>query len=112
MDNEKRLAALELKVAEEARLRAIMDRDQSDLTSKITANTRLLQAVGTTQGEHSRMLTRLESRTARVEGKVDRLQTDVAVLKTDVAVLKTDVAEIKVGMRGMIEKLDLVLGKR
>ena len=96
MCDEKRLAALELKVGEEARLRAIMDKDQSDLAVKIDANTGLIQALRDTQKDHTRMLTRME--------------TDVAGLKTDVAGLKTDVAELKVGVRVIVGKLDQIIG--
>ena len=103
MCDEKRLAALELKVGEEARLRAIMDKDQSDLAVKIDANTGLIQALRDTQKDHTRMLTRMET-------DVAGLKTDVAGLKTDVAGLKTDVAELKVGVRVIVGKLDQIIG--
>lgn len=84
-----RLAALEKKVGEEARLRAMMDKDLAELNLKVDANTGLLQALATTQGEHTRMLTRLED---------------------DVHVLKTDMREVKTGIRVIVAKLDEALG--
>lgn len=92
-----RLAALEKKVGEEARLRAMMDKDQAELHLKVDAHTSLLQALATTQGEHTRMLTRLEDRVIRVEYKLDKLQSDVGEMKT--------------GMQVIVAKLDEALGK-
>ncbi|HZR49797.1 MAG TPA: hypothetical protein VFB06_09790 [Streptosporangiaceae bacterium] len=98
-----RLAALEKKVGEEARLRAMMDKDLAELNLKVDANTSLLQALATTQGEHTRMLTRLES-------DVHVLKTDVHVLKTDVHVLKSDMQEVKTGIQVIVAKIDEALG--
>lgn len=92
MSDEERLTALESTVTQQARLRAMMDKDQADLRVKLDANTRLLGAMATTQGEHSRMLTRLEDRVARVEDKVDQMRTDIA--------------EVKVGQLVIVDKLD------
>jgi chromosome segregation ATPase len=87
-----RLDELEAAAANEAGLRAMMDQDLATVKTKLDANTRLLQAAAATQGEHSRMLTRLEDRVTRVEDKVDRLRTDVG--------------ELKVGQLVIVGKLD------
>ena len=105
-----RLAALEKKVGEEARLRAMMDKDLAELNLKVDANTSLLQALATTQGEHTRRLTRLENDGHVLKTDVRVLKTDVHVLKTDVHVLKTDMREVKTGIRLIVAKLDEALG--
>ena len=94
-----RLTTLEEKVDTEANLRAAMNEDISDIKTEQRAQRWLLQAVATTQSEH----------TARFSA----IETDVAVLKTDVAVLKTDMAQVKstlgnvqVGVQTIIAILD------
>ncbi|MCW2931684.1 MAG: hypothetical protein JWM19_2646 [Actinomycetia bacterium] len=96
---DRRLTTLEATVRNEATLRAAMDQDDSDIKVEQRAQRRLLQAVATTQSEHTARLTAIE--------------TDVAVLKTDVAVLKTDMAQVKstlgnvqVGVQTIIAILD------
>ena len=66
MSDEKRFAALELKVGEEARLRAMMDKDQADLRIELDSNTR----------------------------RLDRLQTDVAELNAGQLVLVDKLDEL------------------
>jgi archaellum component FlaC len=99
-----RLAALEKKVEEEARLRAMMDKDLAELNLKVGANTSMLQALATTQGEHTRMLTRLEN-------DVHVLKVDVGELKADVRELKADMREVKTGVRVIVAKIDKALDK-
>jgi len=78
------IAELTTAMATEASLRAMMDQDQASLKTQLAVQGKLLQAMATTQGEHSRQLTHLE---------------------TDVAELKTDVAEVKAGVRLIAEHL-------
>jgi|SRR5271154_2777440 len=85
------IAELTTAIATEASLRAMMDQDQASLKTQLAVHGKLLQTVATTQGEHSRQLTHLE--------------TDVAELKRDVAELKTDMAEVKVGVRLIADHL-------
>lgn len=63
---ERRLAALERKVAEEAGLRAAVDRDQSDHGASIKATHHLVQALAITQSDQT-------MRMERLEGKIDAL---------------------------------------
>lgn len=63
---ERRLAALETKVAEEAELRAAVDRDQSELGSKIRATHHLVQALAITQSEQTETLEAIQ-RTMRTK---------------------------------------------
>lgn len=64
---ESRVSTLEVTVRTEARVRAQMDRDMSDLNLKLDAQGRLLRAVAETQSDHTMRLTRLEVRTERLE---------------------------------------------
>jgi chromosome segregation ATPase len=92
-----RLDELESMAANEAGLRAMMDQDLATVKTKLDVNTRLLEAVAITQGEHSRMITRLEDRVARVEDKVDQLQTDVGELKAGQLVIINKLDGLAVG---------------
>jgi chromosome segregation ATPase len=76
--HDERFDALESKVENEAGLRAMTDRDQTLLAEKIASNTKLVQAVAATQGDHSRMLTRLEGRVMRVEDRLENVEGHLA----------------------------------
>jgi chromosome segregation ATPase len=110
--HETRLDELEAAAANEAGSRALIDHDLGTVKTKLDANTRLLQAVAATQGEHSRVLTRLEDKVARTGYKVDGLTTRVDGLTTRVDGLTTGVAEVAAGQQIIIEKLDLALRPR
>lgn len=60
MTLEERVAALEQQVAEEARLRASVDRDLADVGPSMRAMRYLIQAISITQGDHT---TKLEQHT-------------------------------------------------
>lgn len=51
-----RVGALEIRVDQEARLRAQVDRDQSDQGAKIAATHHLVQALAITQSQHGEVL--------------------------------------------------------
>jgi len=53
---ESRVSTLEVTVKTQARVRAQMDRDMSDLSVKLDAQGRLLQALADTQSDHTAML--------------------------------------------------------
>ena len=74
----------------EAGLRAMMDHDLATLNKKLNANTSLLQALRITQGDHTRMLTRME---------------------TDIAELKTGAAKTVIALQIIMGKLDDLLGR-
>ena len=54
---ESRVSTLEVTVETQARVRAQMDKDMSDLSVKLDAQGRLLQALADTQSEHTAVLT-------------------------------------------------------
>jgi len=53
---ESRVSTLEVTVETQARVRAQMDKDMSDLSVKLDAQGRLLQALADTQSEHTAVL--------------------------------------------------------
>ena len=59
-DHERRLTALEERVDHEAGLRASQDRDLGDMAAALRAQKDLLQALATTQSEHTEKLDRME----------------------------------------------------
>jgi len=82
---ESRMGRLEATVETEARLRAQMDRDLSNLGVKLDAQGRLLQALADTQSEHTAILadhtarlTRLEAGQADHTARLNRLETGQA----------------------------------
>jgi hypothetical protein len=75
---EARVSTLEVTVKTEARVRATMDRDMSDLGLKLDVQGRLLQAVAETQSDHTVRLTRLEVGQADHTARLNRLETGQA----------------------------------
>lgn len=75
---ESRVSTLEVTVKTEARVRAQMDRDMSDLNLKLDAQGRLLRAVAETQSDHTLRLTRLEVRAERLEAGQAKLEAGQA----------------------------------
>jgi chromosome segregation ATPase len=69
-----RLDALESRVNIEADLRAMMDRDQAWLTTRLDAQDRLLRALSTTQSEHTARFGRVEGRLSGVEGRLSGVE--------------------------------------
>jgi hypothetical protein len=74
---ESRVSRLEVTVETEARVRAQMDHDMSDLSVRLDAQGRLLRALADTQSDHSAMLTShtamLTSHTAMLTDHTARL---------------------------------------
>jgi hypothetical protein len=71
----------------EASLRAMMDQDQATLKTQFAAQGKLMRAVATTQGEHSRLLARLEDKVTGLDSKVTRLETNLEETKVGVQLL-------------------------
>jgi septal ring factor EnvC (AmiA/AmiB activator) len=92
------LSTLEATVKIEARARADMDRDMSDLKTQFGVQRHLLQAVSQTQSEHTAALRehtvllwdhsvrlgRLEAGQERIEGRVMNLETGLATVQVGV----------------------------
>ena len=75
---ESRVSTLEVTAKTEARARASMDRDMSDLGVKMDAQGRLLRAIAETQSDHTIRLTRLEVRAERLEAGQKKLEAGQA----------------------------------
>lgn len=71
------VAALREQVAQEAGLRAAVDRDQSDLSAQLRGQDRLLRALSATQSEHTGAISALMG---RVDVLVDEVRSQRAVL--------------------------------
>jgi chromosome segregation ATPase len=74
---EKRVTTLEVRMDEEAELRAGVDREVSDVTQALRAQQRSIQALAVTQSEHTRKLDRLTGTVDRLAMSVDRLVVTV-----------------------------------
>jgi chromosome segregation ATPase len=107
-----RLSTLEVTVETEARVRAQMDQDMSDLRLQFDAQRSLLQAVAQTQSEHTAMLrdhtirlTGLEAGVARLDGRVSNVEAGVARLDGRVSNVEAGVARLEVGVAGLADRV-------
>jgi DNA repair ATPase RecN len=90
-----RLGTLETRVDNEARLRATMDKDMSNLKVEFRAQRNLLQALHDTQQEHTARLENVEGRLENVEGRLENVE---GILQ-----------KVHVGVQLIHEKLDRVI---
>ena len=97
------MAHLEDRVEQEAGLRAAMDRELGDISAKLGAQQRSLNALAEVQGDHTRRLT-------RIADKLGNVEKDVSTLKGDVSVLKGDMVTVKAGVHAILDLLDANLG--
>jgi chromosome segregation ATPase len=117
---EVRLATLEDKVETQARMRAAMDQDISDIKQEQRAQRGLLQAVATTQSEHTARfitiegrlvgmddrLTRVEGRLTGVEDRLTGVEDRLTGVETDMAQVKSTLGNVQVGVQTIIAILD------
>jgi CII-binding regulator of phage lambda lysogenization HflD len=110
---EVRLATLEEKVETQARMRAAMDQDISDIKQEQRAQRGLLQAVAITQSEHTARLITIEGRLlgmddrlTRVEGRLTGVEDRLTGVETDMAQVKSTLGNVQVGVQTIIAILD------
>ena len=77
---ESRVSTLEVTVKTQARVRAQMDRDMSDLSVKLDAQGRLLQALADTQSEHTAVLADHTARLTRLEAGQEKVLAGVQAI--------------------------------
>jgi chromosome segregation ATPase len=134
---EKRLTAVEEELRLQARLRAAVDRDVSDANEKLRGVDRLLQAVATTQGEHTAQLNAhtktlnahsetlqahtkllnvhtklLNAHTGMLNAIADTLTSvggQLADVKTHVSSMETRMSEMEGRAVGVDDKLDRII---
>jgi chromosome segregation ATPase len=100
-----RLDTLESRVNSEAGLRAMMDRDQASLTTRLDAQDRLLRALSTTQSEHTARLTRLEDGQRRLEDGQRRLEDGQRRLEDRQGSLEVAVGRVETGVQAILALL-------
>jgi chromosome segregation ATPase len=100
-----RLDALESRVNIEADLRAMMDRDQAWLTTRLDAQDNLLRALSITQSEHGTRFTRIEERLSRVEGGQQRLEERQERLEGRQGSLEVAVGRVETGVHAILALL-------
>lgn len=100
---ESRVTTLEVTVKTEARVRAQMDKDISDMSAKLDAHGRLLQALHETQTDHTARLSRLEAGMERLEGRTERLEARSERLEAGQA-------KVLAGVQAIIGLLDREIG--
>ena len=79
-------------------LAAAGDRDLAELTVKVDANRKAVNALGEqTRARFDQVDARFDRLESEMRAGFAELRTDVAELRTDVAELRTDVAELRTG---------------
>lgn len=73
-DLEGRVTQLVATVKREAGLRASMDKDLGDISAKLGAQQRSLNALASVQSDHTRSFTRVESKLVRMELRLDGVE--------------------------------------
>jgi chromosome segregation ATPase len=116
---EGRVAVLEVKVEEEAALRANMDSDLGDMKATLNAHTRSLQALADTQSDHTARLTRIEDRLDGVEdrldgveGRLDRVDEGLTEVRTGLTEVRTGLGNVQIGVHAIIDLLDTHLARK
>jgi hypothetical protein len=89
-------------VEEQARLRAAMDKDMSDLKAGLGAQMKLIQAISDTQSDHTRQIGELR------EG-VDELRAGQHELRAGQRELRAGYQEVIVGVKLINTKLDQLI---
>ncbi len=110
---EARVTTLEVTVGTQARVRAAMDEDLSDVRLRISGQHRLLVALAETQSDHTARLTRLEAGQtallagqARLEATTAKLEAGQAKLEAGQARLEAGLAETSAAVKRIIGLLD------
>ena len=103
---ESRVGRLEDTVETEARLRAQMDRDLSNLGVKLDAQGRLLQALADTQSVHTAILADHTVRLTRLEASMERLEARTERLEARTERLEAGLATVLAGVQTIIGLLD------
>lgn len=93
------VAQLRDQVTQESGLRAAVDRDQSGLQAQLRAQNRLLQALSTTQSEHT-------SAIAALMGSIDLLGEEIRALREQQRELRTGQQHIVSLLTILIERGD------
>jgi acyl-coenzyme A thioesterase PaaI-like protein len=114
---EGRVSTLEATVETEARLRAQVDKDMSDLKVEFRVQRSLLQALAGTQSEHTATLAdhtaTLADHTATLADHTATLADHTARLtrlEAGQARLEADMTTVKVGVQTIVGMLDRVIG--
>jgi chromosome segregation ATPase len=97
-----RLGTPETRVDDEARLRAAMDEDMSNLKVEFRAQRSLLQALHDTQQEHTGRLENIEGRLGNVEGRLANVEGRLANVEGTLQ-------EVHVGVQLIHKKLDRLM---
>ncbi|MBO0819917.1 MAG: hypothetical protein J2P26_03600 [Nocardiopsaceae bacterium] len=110
---------LETTVEREAGLRAAMDRELGDISSKLSAHQRSLNALAEVQGDHTRRLTRIETRLDGVEGRLGNVEARLGNVEArlgnveaDLGIVKGDLVTVKAGVHTIVDLLDANLAKK
>lgn len=98
--------------AREAALRAKMDEDLSNVTETLKAHGRSLQALHDTQQDHTRQLTRIESRLGNVESRLGNVEVRLGDVENDLVTVKEKLDTVHIGVHAILDLLDAHLARK
>jgi chromosome segregation ATPase len=101
-----RLSRLEETVRIQADLRAAMDSDISDIKQEQRAQRGMLQALATTQSEHTRRLTSIEGRLGDVEQRLGNVESRLGAVESRLGAVEITLGNVQVGVQTIIAMLD------
>jgi hypothetical protein len=107
---ESRVGTLEASARTEARARAGMDQDMSNLNLKFDAQERLLKALSETQSEHTTRFIRVEAGLAGLDVRLARVEISQTRLEVRQESLEAGQAKVLAGVQTIIGLLDREIG--
>jgi len=102
---ESRVSTLEATVEQEARARAGMDEDMSDLRLKLNAQERMLKSLSKTQSDHTAKLRSIDNRLTGVETRLTGVETRLTGVETRLTSVEGTLEKVNVGVQTIIELL-------
>jgi chromosome segregation ATPase len=101
-----RVAVLEAIVKEEAGLRAKMDSDLGEMKATLIAHKHSLQALHDTQSDHTKRLTRIESKLGSIESKLGSIEGRAGSIEGRVENIEQALGDVRIGVHAILDLLD------
>jgi peptidoglycan hydrolase CwlO-like protein len=103
---DQRVTVLEERMDQEAGLRASQDRDLSEMAATVKTNKDLLQALATTQSEHTQKLDRLDRQMGEMRGQMGEMLNGMGEMRGEVSEVRSGMGRVQDGMQQIVGMLD------
>ena len=111
-DLEQRVTVLEERMDEQAGLRASQDRGLSEMAATLKTNKDLLQALATTQSEHTQKLDRLDREMGELRGEMGQLFGEMGQVRGEMGELRNGMGQVQNGMQRIVGMLDTLIARQ